>query len=161
MQNTVTSATPKWATVVLYAAAVYNLVWGAAVICAPLALFRWAGMDEPRYPQIWQCVGMIVGVYGVGYWIAAWDPLRHWPIVLVGLLGKVLGPLGFLNAALTGALPWAWGATIITNDLIWWVPFASILYLAFRNNNDTSRDADATGFPSGVWEIRGREVGST
>ncbi|MBW2523023.1 MAG: TRAP transporter small permease subunit, partial [Deltaproteobacteria bacterium] len=29
--------------------------------------------------------------------------LRHWPIVLVGLLGKILGPIGFLGAALATA----------------------------------------------------------
>ena len=78
----------------LLAAAAYNLAWGAAVIIAPTLLFNWADMELPVYPEIWQCVGMIVGVYGVGYAIAAYDPLRHWPIVLVGLLGKILGPLG-------------------------------------------------------------------
>ena len=26
-----------------------------------------AGMERPVYPMIWQCMGMIVGVYGVGY----------------------------------------------------------------------------------------------
>lgn len=131
---------PNWINRVLIAAAVYNLAWGAIVIAAPLLLFRWAAMEDPRYPQIWQCVGMIVGVYGVGYWIAAYDPYRHWPIVLVGFLGKILGPIGFLQAAMSGDLPWAWGATIITNDLIWWVPFAVILYSAFRANTDTSRE---------------------
>jgi small multidrug resistance pump len=44
--------------------------------------------------------------------------MRHWPIVLVGLLGKVLGPIGFLDAALRSALPGAVGWTILTNDLI-------------------------------------------
>ena len=129
MQATAKNRAPAWAENVLYAAAIYNIAWGIAVILAPLAIFRWAGMEAPRYPQIWQCVGMIVGVYGVGYWIAARDPFRHWPIVLVGFLGKILGPIGFLDAAIKGTLPWAWGATIITNDLIWWVPFASILNL--------------------------------
>ncbi len=145
---------PRWTRNVLYAAAIYNLAWGAAVIAAPLALFRWAGMEEPRYPQIWQCVGMIVGVYGVGYWLAARDPFRHWPIVCVGLLGKVLGPIGFLQAALTGMLPWRWGATIITNDLIWWVPFASILYLAFRHHSNTSLRADRVDYKDAVRNIR-------
>lgn len=79
-----------WMRTALLAAAVYNLLWGAAVIVAPEWLFQWAGMELPRYPQIWQCVGMIVGVYGVGYWIASTAPLRHWPIVFVGLLGKIL-----------------------------------------------------------------------
>ena len=133
------ASAPKWAKHVLYAAAIYNLVWGIAVIAAPSALFRWAGMQEPIYPEIWQCVGMIVGVYGVGYALAAGNPLRHWPIVLVGLLGKVLGPIGFLSAAWTGRLPWKWGATIVTNDLIWWLPFAAILYLAALHHEDASK----------------------
>lgn len=114
----------------LLAAAAYNLLWGAAVIGAPTALFRWAGMEVPRYPEIWQCVGMIVGVYGVGYAIAAFDPLRHWPIVLVGLLGKVLGPIGFVVALTEGVFPPRFALTILTNDLVWWVPFAGILWAA-------------------------------
>ena len=49
-------------------------------------------MEVPRYSFLWQCVGMIVGVYGVGYLAAAAAPLRHWPIVLVGFLGKSVWP---------------------------------------------------------------------
>lgn len=112
---------------VLIAAAVYNLTWGLLVVLFPLAPFRWAGMTPPNYPELWQCLGMIVGVYGIGYGIAATDPMRHWPIVLVGLLGKVFGPIGFLGAALRGRLPWSFGLTILTNDLIWWLPFGLIL----------------------------------
>lgn len=125
-------AVAPWMTAVLLSAAVYNVVWGAAVLIFPNALFDFAGIERPLYPGIWQCVGMIVGVYGVGYAIAALDPLRHWPIVLVGLLGKILGPIGFLDAALRGTLPWSFGVTIITNDLIWWVPFSIILVRAFN-----------------------------
>ena len=98
-------------------------------------------MQPPRYPQIWQCVGMIVGVYGVGYLIASNAPYRHWPIVLVGLLGKILGPLGFLHAALQGELPWRWGVVVLGNDLIWWAPFAAILYYGFRFHQDRSNTA--------------------
>lgn len=114
-------------------AAVYNVLWGGFVVLFPLVPFEWAGLEPPRYPEIWQCLGMVVGVYGVGYWIAARDPLRHWPIVLVGLLGKILGPIGFLDAAARGALPWRAGWTLVTNDLIWWVPFAWILCRAWRD----------------------------
>jgi hypothetical protein len=125
-----------WMVGTLWLAATYNVAWGTLVVLAPLAPFRWAGMEPPNYPQIWQCVGMIVGVYGVGYAIAAGDPLRHWPIVLVGLLGKVLGPIGFALSVVRGELPWIAGWTILTNDVIWWVPFACILRrarLATRN----------------------------
>jgi hypothetical protein len=110
------------------------VLWGSLVVLAPLAPFRWAGMEPPRYPEIWQCLGMVIGVYGIGYACAARDPARHWPIVLVGLLGKVFGPLGFLYAAVRGVLPWRFGWTIVTNDLIWWVPFALMLRHAYRVN---------------------------
>jgi hypothetical protein len=125
----------------LLAAAAYNMLWGTTVIAAPEMLFHWAGMEIPRYPQIWQCVGMIVGVYGVGYAIAAFDPLRHWPIVLVGLLGKVLGPVGFVIALAEGVFPWRFALTILTNDLVWWIPFAGILWAAM---SEAQRPADIT-----------------
>jgi len=117
---------------VLWAAAVYNLLWGGFVILFPLTPFLWAGMPLPNYPEIWQCLGMVVGVYGVGYAIAATNPIRHWPIVLVGLLGKILGPIGFLHAAWIGRLPWRAGWNCVTNDVIWWVPFAGILVASYR-----------------------------
>lgn len=119
---------------VLLAAGAYNLVWGGFVVLFPEAIFRWIGADVPRYPELWQCIGMIVGVYGIGYAAAARDPLRHWPIVLVGLLGKVFGPIGFFDAVvIRDVFPLAFGFTILTNDLIWWVPFTVILWHAFRH----------------------------
>ena len=124
----------RWMSWTLRAAALYNLIWGAFVVVFPDALFRWAGAEPPNYPQLWQCIGMIVGVYGLGYGIAANDPIRHWPIVLVGFLGKIFGPIGFLQAGLTGAFPWKMGWTILTNDLIWWVPFALILRESYRTH---------------------------
>lgn len=126
------TSTPQWMGLTLRAAGIYNVLWGAWAVVLPFMLFDALGMDRPRYPQLWQCIGMIVGVYGVGYWVAASDPLRHWPIVLVGLLGKVLGPIGFIGAVIEGDLPASFGVTLLTNDLIWWIPFALILRAAWR-----------------------------
>ena len=131
----------------LIAAAIYNLAWGAWVVLRPTDIFSLTGIDPPTYLGIWQCVGMIVGVYGIGYAIAASNPMRHWPITLVGLLGKILGPIGFVFTLATvgpddpGYLPWSWGWTIVTNDLIWWIPFAAILYVTFKE----SVGADSSG----------------
>lgn len=118
---------PHWVFCWLIAAGCYNLLWGAVTIAFPFLLFDSTGATRPNYPEIWQCVGMIVGVYGIGYIIAAFDSRRHWPIVLVGLLGKIFGPLGFCVALAKGTFPVAFGLTILTNDLIWWVPFSMIL----------------------------------
>ncbi len=132
---------PRWPSLVLRIAAIYNVLWGAWVILFPNHLFDWTGIDRPNYPGIWQCVGMIVGVYGIGYWYAANDFRRHWPVVLVGFLGKILGPIGFLQSAVTGALPWSWGVTILSNDLVWWIPFGAMLYIAFRDNTNPKHNA--------------------
>jgi len=139
----------------LRAAALYNLLWGALTVLYPAWWFQWSGMAMPRYPEIWQAVGMIVGVYGVGYWVAARHPLRHWPIVLVGFLGKLFGPLGFAQALWTGAFPLAAGWTILTNDLIWWVPFGLILWAAMRYHvGEKLMVADAKPLPQTLAETK-------
>jgi len=124
--------TPRWMMRCLVAAGIYNLLWGAVTVLFPNWLFSLTGMEQPNYPFIWQCVGMIVGVYGIGYLAAATDPLRHWPIVLVGFLGKIFGPVGYLQGVVRGDVPAAFGVTLPTNDLIWWIPFALILVHAAR-----------------------------
>ncbi len=130
---------------VLIAAGVYNLLWGTAVVLLPVGwTIGWTGIDVGN-PAFWRCVGMIVGVYGVGYLCAARDPLRHWPIVLVGFLGKTFGPIGFLWGALRGELPWAMGVHNLVNDLIWWPFFGLILYRTF----DRHAYGDRGGEPDG------------
>lgn len=128
------SATPKWMTLCLYLAGVYNLAWGAWVVLFPMISFEYSGLNMPEkpltYPQLWQCIGMIVGVYGIGYALAARDPARHWPIVLVGLLGKIFGPIGYVYGVVMGQTRPEGIATIAFNDLIWWIPFGLILWHA-------------------------------
>lgn len=125
--------TPRpWMSILLLLAAAYNVIWGAWVGLFPAQSFDLLGLSRPTYLALWQSVGMIVGVYGVGYGIASLAPFRHWPIVFVGLLGKLLGPLGFLWAATHQELPWIFGVYLLTNDLIWWVPFTLLLWHAYQ-----------------------------
>jgi small multidrug resistance pump len=124
----------NWMKTVMRVAAVYNLMWGAWVVLFPLSFFKLTGMAEPVHPMIWQGMGMVIGVYGLGYWWAAHNPVKHWPIIAVGFLGKIFGPLGFAINYLNGAVPFSFGYTLITNDFIWWVPFVLILNEA-RNKN--------------------------
>ena len=119
---------------ILKAAGIYNILWGAIVIFFPHLMFDLAGMERLNYPEIWQCVGMVVGVYGVGYWIAAQDPIKHFPIVLVGFLGKIFGPIGFIQALWSGRFTPIFGINIIFNDLIWWIPFFMILKLKWKQD---------------------------
>jgi hypothetical protein len=116
-----------------YAAAAYNFIWGTVVILAPNLLFQILGMELPNYPGIWQSVGMMVQVYAFGYWLLAKDPERYSGFIWIALLGKTFGPLGFLFTAINGGLPWAFGWTIVTNDLIWWPAFWSFALRHAKN----------------------------
>jgi hypothetical protein len=98
----------------LYAAAVYNACWGTAVALG-------AGSAA------WKAVGLLVLVYAPAYWWAARDPERHAHLVAIGLLGKVLGIIGFAWAAATGRLPVAFGLVILTNDAIWVPAFSAFV----------------------------------
>lgn len=111
----------------LQLAAIYNLIWGAWVMLFPNHFFELVGMELPTHPMIWQGMGMVIGVYGLGYWWAAQDPLTHWPIVAVGFLGKIFGPIGFFVNFAQGIVPFEFIYTLFTNDFIWWIPFFLIL----------------------------------
>ena len=110
-----------------YAAALYNFVWGAVNIFFPGLFFKLIGMSPPNYLPLWQVVGMFVLVYAPAYWWAARDPLRHRHFIVIGLLGKLFGPIGFIWSAFNGQLPLAFGLTLLTNDLIWWPAFGLFL----------------------------------
>ncbi len=124
----------NWKSITLKAAAIYNILWGAWVVLFPNQFFLLTGMEPLNHPMVWQGMGMVIGVYGLGYWWASFSPLRHWPIVAVGFLGKIFGPLGFVMNYLQGTVSATFGYTLITNDLIWWIPFFLILRDAQRNN---------------------------
>jgi len=124
---TAETTTPAWMSTCMKLAALYNILWGAWAVLFPNHFFELVGMELPNHPMIWQGMGMVIGVYGLGYWWSSYDPMRHWPIIAVGFLGKILGPLGFFMNYLTDQVPFNFFYTLITNDFIWWIPFFLIM----------------------------------
>lgn len=127
----------KFHRAVFICAGVYNLAWGAYAMADPQWLFRFANMPLQNHPQIFACLGMVVGLYGIVYFEIARVPERGWLLAAVGLLGKILGPIGLAQLILTGAWPLKTIVLCATNDLLWWIPFALYLYDAwppFRKN---------------------------
>jgi hypothetical protein len=116
---------------IFVAAGLYNIVWGLFSALDPQWLFRFAEMPLQNHPQIFACLGMVVGLYGVLYLEVARVPERGWLLAAVGLLGKVLGPIGL--AGLIWSRQWPLKSIIlcVTNDFIWWIPFGLYLYDAW------------------------------
>ena len=108
-------------------AGVYNIGWGLYAAINPQGLFRFADMPPLKHPQIFACLGIVVGLYGLIYLEVARAPEKGWPLAAVGLLGKLLGPAGWAYLVLGETWPLTTVILILTNDVVWWAPF--VLYL--------------------------------
>ncbi|MDB5032837.1 MAG: hypothetical protein JWQ98_78 [Chlorobi bacterium] len=126
---------------VFRAAAVYNIIWGIVVIIFPQFLFDLGGLPRINYPFLMSGIGMFVGVYGYGYWVVANEPRRYPQLVIIGLLGKTLGPIGWVYHVFNGDVPARTLWVNVFNDLIWLPFFVGYLWWYYRG---AGRDTAAT-----------------
>lgn len=109
-------------------AGLYNITWGTLSAIFPQWLFRFAGMPDQNYPEVFACLGMVLALYGVLYLEVARNPESGWLLAAIGLTGKVLGPIGWIMLVVNGQWPLKTMVLCLTNDLIWWIPFGWYLY---------------------------------
>jgi len=112
---------------ILRLAAAEAIAFGLWAALAPGTFFDLFRMEPPRYPSAWRCLGMVVGLYGLGYAYAASRLERARPWVAIGLMGKVIGPVGWILAVRSGEWSVRTVSLILFNDVVWWVPFSLIL----------------------------------
>lgn len=122
-------------------AAVYNAAFGLWASLWPRSFFDWLEMAPPNYPGLWRCLGMVVGLYGVLYAQATWKLDAGRTIIAVGLVGKILGPLGWMMTVHSGEWPRRTFVLIVFNDLIWWLPFSLFLLEGSRVSERLRRAA--------------------
>lgn len=115
------------------AAAIYNIVWGVVVIIFPNLFFDLAEIPRINYPFLMSGIGMFVGVYGYGYWVVANDLARYPQLVVIGFLGKTLGPIGWVYTVMQGLVPARTLMVNLFNDLIW-LPFFIAYFIWYRRN---------------------------
>ena len=128
--------TLRW---LLRAASVNNVLGGLVLIFWPVLPFRLAHLSAPIYPELVQAAGMFIALFGLAYALASLDPIRHWPVVLSGLAGKVFGTLGFIHYANNGRLPWSAAWIVLFIDVIWWVPLGLVLKRAWEAHAASDR----------------------
>jgi hypothetical protein len=124
---------------VFLAAGFYNIGWGLYAAFDPQWLFRFSDMPLLNHPAIFASMGMIVGVYGILYWEVARRPEHGFLLAAAGMLGKVLGPIGLAILIVQGTWPPATAVLCLTNDLIWWIPFAIYLKDSWKPFRETLR----------------------
>lgn len=119
--------------IVFQLAAAYNIAWGVAIIFFPNLFFKIFGLPPINYPFIMSGLGMAIGVYGYGYWVVARDLERYPQLVVIGFLGKTLGPIGWAWTVWTTNLPLRTMWTNVCNDFVW-LPFFLGYFVWYRRH---------------------------
>lgn len=128
---------PRWHSIALAVASLQCLIWGIFIILWPQRSSLSYGLAKPPTDMfLWQGTGLVIFLFGFGYGLASTNPRQHWGIVLVGLLSKVLGPIGMSWAVLQQDVPARVLLLLPINDIVWWIPFALIV----SNGRQRSRD---------------------
>jgi hypothetical protein len=113
--------------ILLVLAGLYNLGFAAWTALFPRSFFTLFDLEPPNHPALWQCLGMVIGVYGAGYLWAALNLRLAKPIIALGLAGKLLGPAGWVAIVAAGDWPLRTVTLIVFNDVVWWLPFSLFL----------------------------------
>lgn len=124
--------TPCWMRRVLFAAGFYHLSFGACTIAWPHFWFDWLGMDQPNHPLLWQGIGGIILTLGIGLLSVAKNPIPHWPVVVAGFAKFSFGMVGFCTSLAQGEVVGRGIWMMLADDLVWWFPFAAILWACLR-----------------------------
>ena len=133
--SSVAQRPPRWAGQVLYWAGVYNVVAAAGAVVMAEWLDARLGATHPPSALMtegWHAIAVWMAVMGFGFLLAARDAYRHWPVVLMGLLGKAGTGAWIAWDVLHGRAPaplWWW---IGVDAIAWSVPLLAILQSAYE-----------------------------
>ena len=119
---------PGWMPRLLFAAGAYHLFFAVAAFAWPHLCFDWAGIARPNHAILWRAAGLLSAIFGVGFLIAARDPIRHWPLVLLGFAKATLVIVLLLVSIFSKELPAKSLWLAFFDDFIWWFPLAAILW---------------------------------
>jgi small multidrug resistance pump len=125
-------------------AAIYNIFWGGIIIIFPDLLFQVFNLQALNYPFLMSGIGMFVAVYGYGYWVVSREPLKYPQLVVVGLMGKTLGPIGWAYNVYLGHIPLVTMWTNVFNDFIW-IPFF-VTYLIWQKKETQKVHASSLSY---------------
>jgi len=127
---------PKWMSYVLKLAGVYSIFWGLFLLVFPNTFSQVINVNTPKYAEIWQCISIFSIVFGIGYLIASTNPVKHYVIILIGFLTKLLLAFLSLKLFLFNGFSTNFIFHSIVTDVIWLLPFSFILKEAYHFYNE-------------------------
>jgi hypothetical protein len=118
----------RWMHHVLKFAGGYNILAGLSMMVFYHEGFKSLGLAKPEFNLPIQLVGMMVALFGIGYLIVDRNPTANRNVLLLGLFSKTLGPMLAFGYVADGTLPPVMLIVLFFADIIYWVPFAMILW---------------------------------
>ena len=117
----------KWMKFVLRFVAAFNISAGLFMLIGYHETYKIIGMNKPDISFPIQLVGILVALFGVGYYLVARNPIENRAVLLLGFWSKLLGScLGTWYVA-RGQLPLRFAAVYLFADIVYLPPFYLIL----------------------------------
>lgn len=112
-----------WMTRLLWGAAAFNVLAGIGMILFYHEGYRALGIPKPELALPTQIVGMLVMLFGWGYWMVARDPLLNTNVLRIGWWTKALGSVLVFYHYFQGNVPWILPFGVLFADVAWLFPF--------------------------------------
>lgn len=128
------AAAKGWVKATLFTAFLYSTIWGIITIFLPHFVFISSHLDLPEPLFLWQTIGVVDIVFGLGYLMAIKQPYRNWQPIFMGLVYKVLTMVIYFSAVANNTEFWSLRNFIFIDNLIWVIPFTLILYQVYKRS---------------------------
>lgn len=118
---------------IFFSAAFYNIVWTLLFLFAPAWSIRFFGMEAfPVDSSLVRFLGILVGILGLIFALAATRPLIYWQAATFGFLAKMAAFVISWSFYLWGAASLKFALFSFVNDLIWIPGFVWFAYHGLR-----------------------------
>jgi len=121
-----------WMRYLLRFAGCFNLLAGLAMISLYHEGYKLLGVPKPALVLPVQVMGILVGLFGVGYHLVANRPVENRSILMLGFWSKLLSSVLALAYVVAGRLPWGFAVVVFLSDVIYLPPFYVILRRLYR-----------------------------
>lgn len=141
--STLPAAAPltPWMRYLLWFVGGYNILAGIGMMIFYHEGFRFLDVEKPTLMLPLQLVGVMVGLFGVGYWMVARNPVENRNVLTLGFFSKFLGSILGVAYVSIGKLPVAFLPILFFADIVYLLPFLLImrrLYAFARQNRDVA-----------------------
>lgn len=124
----------RWIRIILQATALTNIAYAVLILFFQPTMYSMLDLESNYNGYLLQSMGIMSLAMGIGYFIASFNVSRYWPIVLMGLVVKILMPINVYAAYLSGEIALSSFKLASSYHIIWIIPFVAILYRVYVQN---------------------------